>query len=494
MIYKVKIETNKIKLNEADVVIIPVFLETEESPIHSFEPVFNHFKDRGKFKGEHGEIFTTVQFGESGSQDLIFVGLGKEEELTGEKIRISLAKAFKKANALKTKKLFVQLIDSDKLCLGIIVKAIVEGIGLGAYKFDKYKTEKKEEESFEVSIGNVALDALEKVEAYIDEASTLVETTVIARDLVNEPANVLYPESLAQAVMNFGKKYGFEVEVFDEIQIDEMDMKAFMSVAQGSDNPPRLIVMRYFGDKDNNSEVLGLVGKGLTYDAGGYSLKTNSGMVTMKSDMAGAAAVIGAISAIAKRNLNVNVVGVVAACENLISGGAYKPGDIVGSMSGKTIEVMNTDAEGRLTLIDAVHYTIANESATKVVDIATLTGASLVALGETTTAVVTNDKEFYEKLEAASFKTGERVWMLPSFEEYKKLIKSHIADLKNVGGKYAGTITAGLFIGEFVQNKPWMHLDIAGTSWTDDERDYYSKGGTGAGVRTLYYFAKDKNK
>jgi leucyl aminopeptidase len=184
----------------------------------------------------------------------------------------------------------------------------------------------------------------------------------------------------------------------------------------------------------------------------------------------------------------------VAACENMVSGGAYKPGDIIGSMAGKTIEVLNTDAEGRLTLVDAVHYVLDKERVSKVIDVATLTGAALVALGVTTTAVVSNNDVFYRELEKASAKSGEKVWRLPDFEDYKKLIKSDIADLKNIGGRFAGTITAGLFIGEFVQNKPWLHLDIAGTAWTDSEKDYYSKGGTGVGVRTLYYLAKNSSK
>ena len=250
--------------------------------------------------------------------------------------------------------------------------------------------------------------------------------------------------------------------------------------------------MRHFGNEDNKEEILGLVGKGLTYDSGGYSIKPTNGMDTMKSDMGGAAAVIGAMSIIAKRNLKINVVAVVAACENLINGSAYKPGEIIGSMAGKTIEVLNTDAEGRLTLADAMHYVIENEKATEVIDVATLTGAALVALGETTTAVVTNNSEFYQELKEASEYTGEKVWQLPAFDDYRKLIKSDIADLKNIGGRFAGTITAGLFIEEFVQNKPWLHLDIAGTAWTSSKSEYGIKGGTGAPVSTLYELAKKK--
>ena len=307
---------------------------------------------------------------------------------------------------------------------------------------------------------------------------------------MNEPANIIYPETLAKEVESIGKESGFEVEVFGEEEIKSLGMEAFLTVGMGSDKKPKLIVMRYMGDKDSE-EITGLVGKGLTYDTGGYSLKPNDSMKDMKSDMGGAAAVIGTISALAKNKVKQNVIAVVAACENAISGGSYKPGDIIGSMAGKTIEVLNTDAEGRLTLADAVTYIVRKEKVTKVIDVATLTGAALVALGETTTAVVSNDDEFYDKLVKASEKTGEHFWRLPGYDEYKKMIKSDVADLKNVGGRLAGTITAGLFVGEFVEDKPWLHLDIAGTAWTATPvSEYVVKGATGAPVRTLYYLVK----
>ena len=251
------------------------------------------------------------------------------------------------------------------------------------------------------------------------------------------------------------------------------------------------IVLRYKGNPSKPEEILGLVGKGLTFDTGGYSIKPTSGMLTMKSDMGGAAAVIGAIASIAERKLEINVTAVVAACENVISDRSYKPGDIIGSMAGKTIEILNTDAEGRLTLADAAYYVVEKEKATKLVDIATLTGAVLHALGENVAGVVTNNQSFYSKLEKASEASGERIWQLPAYNDFKELYKSDVADLANTGGRLAGTITAGLFIGEFVQGKPWLHIDIAGTSWKDSAKDYFSKGGTGAGVNILYQLAKD---
>ena len=366
---------------------------------------------------------------------------------------------------------------------------------LANYTFNKYKTDTKEEKELNVSISRCGVkEATKEIEDAINEGVEVAKGIIIARNLVNEPSNVIYPETLAEAAVNAGKESGFEVEVHGVEKIKALKMEAFYNVAKGSVKEPKLIVMRYFGDKDNKENVLGLVGKGLTYDSGGYSIKPTTGMVDMKSDMGGAASVIGALSVIAKRELKLNVIAVIAACENLISGDAYKPGEVIGSMAGKTIEVVNTDAEGRLTLVDAVHYIITEEKVNEVIDLATLTGAALVALGETTTAVVTNNEGFFNELKSASEYTGDKMWQLPTFDDYKELIKSDIADLKNSGGRFAGTITAGLFIEAFVQDKPWLHLDIAGTAWTSKNSNLGVKGGTGAPVHTLYELAKRRSK
>lgn len=484
----------KFGCKEGDVAIISLFEEKLQTPNTEVNSMVEYLKSKGTFKGAHGEVVNFVRSIDGKSQDIIVVGLGKEEEIETEKVRKALGKAVKKAIELKNKKIFARIIDTEKIPKEDVIRAMVEGLGLGAYKFDKYKTEKKEHIEYEFSIACPTCDDTADIsyDKAIEEAAALVEGTILARNLVNEPANVLYPETLADEVVKVGKESGFEVEVFDKDEIEKLKMDAFLAVGKGSKNKPRLIVMRYFGDTENSDKRLGLVGKGLTFDTGGYSLKPNDSMVTMKSDMGGAAAVIGAMSAIAKKKLKLNVIAVVAACENAISGKSYKPGDIIGSMAGKTIEIINTDAEGRLTLADAVHYIIKKEQVDEVIDLATLTGAALVALGTSTTAVVTNNDRFYKELQTAAEAAGERVWQLPSFEEYKKLIKSDIADLKNTGGRHAGTITAGLFIGEFVQDKPWLHLDIAGTAWADSAGDYEHKGGTGAGVRTLYHLVKNR--
>jgi leucyl aminopeptidase len=296
---------------------------------------------------------------------------------------------------------------------------------------------------------------------------------------------VLTPEALAEAAKKAALQYGFSIEVISLDKLKRIKMDAFLAVARGSKHEPKLIIMRYLGAPENKHDITGLVGKGLTYDSGGYCIKTPQGMVNMKNDMGGSAAVIGTMAAIATLKLKINVIGIVAACENMISGDAYRAGDIIRSMSGKTIEVINTDAEGRLTLADAIHYALEREKVERVIDIATLTGAAVGALGNQISAVLTNDQAWLDKLQQASDFSGELIWQMPAHDEYKEMIKSEIADLKNVGGPMAGCITAGLFLREFVMDKPWIHIDIAGTALREKEGGVNAYGATGVGVRLL---------
>lgn len=452
-------------------------------------------KTKKLFEGKLGQTYTFTREVNETIQNVVLVGLGKEEDLNLDAVRKATAKGIRKAKELKATTVFIKLPKVDTLEVEEIIKNTAIAAHLAGYTFNKYKTDAEKENDLTVSIGRCGIkEATPEIAAAVAEANEVAKGIVLARNLVNEPANVMYPETLAEEAVKAGKESGFEVEVHGVEKIKELKMEAFYSVAKGSSKEPKLIVMRYFGNPEQKGEILGLVGKGLTFDTGGYSLKPSAGMGDMKSDMGGAASVIGAMTAIAKLELKINVVAVVAACENAISGDAYKPGDIIGSMAGKTIEVDNTDAEGRLTLVDAVNYIIEKENAKEVIDLATLTGAALVALGETTTAVVTNNEGFYNELKTASLYTGEKMWELPGFDEYKELIKSDVADLKNSGGRYAGTITAGLFIKAFVQDKPWLHLDIAGTAWTGKSTDFSIKGGTGAPVYTLYELVKRRSK
>lgn len=450
---------------------------------------------KGLFKGKSGESYSFTRTVNDTIQTVLLVGLGKEEYINLDKVREATGKAIKKLKELGITNIFLRVPHTEAIKLEELIKAMATSAELANYTFNKYKTDAKEEKELNVSISRCGVkEATKEIEDAINEGVEVAKGIIIARNLVNEPSNFIYPETLAEAAVNAGRESGFDVEVHGVEKIKALKMEAFYNVAKGSVKEPKLIVMRYFGDKDNKENVLGLVGKGLTYDSGGYSIKPTTGMVDMKSDMGGAASVIGALSVIAKRGLKLNVIAVIAACENLISGDAYKPGEVIGSMAGKTIEVVNTDAEGRLTLVDAVHYIITEEKVNEVIDLATLTGAALVALGETTTAVVTNNEGFFNELKSASEYTGDKMWQLPTFDDYKELIKSDIADLKNSGGRFAGTITAGLFIEAFVQDKPWLHLDIAGTAWTSKNSNLGVKGGTGAPVHTLYELAKRRSK
>ncbi|WP_072280224.1 leucyl aminopeptidase [Alkalithermobacter thermoalcaliphilus] len=488
MIIKVN---EKIKDN-CDTVIL-AYLDTLEGLFEGVdEDVLNsidYLIKSKQFKGEYKEIKVITLYLDNNLKNIILLGLGDKETLTGQRVRGAVARAVKECEKLCSKNIQFILDNMSDDFVKKYINYICEGIILSVYKFEKYKTSKRE-----TNIDSICINCKvnkEEINHLVNEANILASATNLCRDLVNEPANKLTPIDLANKVVEIGKESNFLVEIYDEKQIENLGMKAYLEVAKGASNPPRLIVMKYMKDIENKDNILGLVGKGLTYDSGGLSLKMTDSMVEMKSDMAGAGAVIGTISAIAKMNLKVNVIGVIAACENMISSNAYKPGDIIESMAGKTIEVLNTDAEGRLTLVDAVNYVIEKENVSKVLDIATLTGAALVALGTITTAVVSNNDNFYLQLEKASKISGEKIWRLPNYPEYKELIKSDIADLKNTGGKYAGTITAAVFIEEFVKDRPWIHMDIAGTSWSEKEFDYIPKGATGEGVMTLYHLIKN---
>lgn len=449
--------------------------------------VMGAHKGQNVFNGKDGEVFyyTTEDF-----KYHILVGLGEYEALDRNGFVTAIAKGAKQAEKLQLNAYGITFTKVKGLCTGGVTRCIVEGLKEANYRFDKYKTEKNTY-SPEVTILGAPEGKSEKMLEKIEEMTHVIDGVLVARDLVNEPANVLYPETLAERVLALGEESGFEVEVLEKDAIEALGMEAFLAVGKGSIHQPRLIVMRYMGNP-SSVERVGLVGKGITFDTGGYSLKPTASMESMKSDMGGAAAVIGTMQALAKNKVAQNVVAVVAACENAISGESYKPGDIIGSMAGKTIEVLNTDAEGRLTLIDAITYIIEKEKVDRVIDVATLTGAVLVALGTEITGVITNDDAYYETLMCAAKRTGEKFWRLPNDKCFKKLIKGDFADLKNIGGRHAGTITAGMFIEAFVKEKPWMHLDIAGTAWTDSGNELSPKGGTGAPVATLYeIIAKD---
>ncbi len=363
----------------------------------------------------------------------------------------------------------------------------VHGLVLGTYNF-KIKQEKK------VSTINLLLEgATEEAEAKLAEALSLAEAVVMARDLINLPSNYLHPMDFAKSVSETLTPLGVECEIIEADRLKEMGMNGLYLIGDSSDFKPALLVMRYL-PLGKDADRLGLVGKGVTYDSGGYSLKSSPGMMGMKSDMAGAASVAATVYALAKNSTATNVVAVAPLCENRVSGSAMVPGDVYTSYSGKTVEVLNTDAEGRLVLADAVSYIQKDEGVSRIVDIATLTGAVGSALGNGVTGVVTNDKDWWSKVEEASAVSGERLHLLPDYPEYHKMLDSNIADVKNIGDTFAGAITGGLFIGRFTEETPWVHLDIAATSWmTSPLFRFQAKGGTGCGIMTLYALCKNES-
>ena len=469
-----------------EVKVIHVFKDAEK--VEGAKELYDYLKEKELFKGNAGEIYPHISY--TGDK-IILVGLGEENKVNFQTLRIAYAHVGKELMRSKIKSTDIVVPKFENLDYDKTIGAIVEGLLQSEYSYEKYLSEKKTKPCVE----NVYLDVLDGQEdlakEVIEEMKNLIDGIFLTRDLVNEPAMYMTPETLADIAKAELEELNVDVEIYNKKEIEELGMWAFLAVAEGSVNEPKLIIMDYKGDPDSD-EKLALVGKGLMYDSGGYSLKSSSGMMYMQGDMAGAASVIGAIKALAKTKVKKNVVGVVAACENLVSGGAYKPGDIVESMSGKTIEVLNTDAEGRVTLADALWYAATEVKADKIVDIATLTGACVVALGNINTGAITNNEELMSNVKKASELAGEPVWELPHNEEYREAIKGKFADLTNTAkNRGAGTITAGLFLEEFVNDIPWVHLDIAGTSSLKSERDYLPKGATGVPVKTLYYLAKE---
>ena len=363
-----------------------------------------------------------------------------------------------------------------------IARQFASTLPLCDYAFDKYMIKKADYTEKEIHVF-----ANEDIEAALQEGANIAKGICIARDLVNEPAEVLTPAELANRTIAFGQEYGFEVEVFDKEACEEFGMNAFLAVGRASVNEPKLIVLRYNGGE---GVAKGVIGKGLCYDSGGLFLKQGAGMAAMKGDMAGSAAVIGAMCSIAMNKLPKNVVTVVAACENLVDGAGYRNGDIVHTMAGKSVFVASTDAEGRLTLADAITYMIRKENVDSIIELSTLTGSCANFFSDVCCGVLTTDDDMFNQIAAHSDIAGEKYARLPHYEEYREFIKSDIADLYNSSTNGAGGICAGLFLDEFKEDKPFMHVDVAGVTFAKNKKNGYPKGGTGFGVKTVYHYIK----
>jgi leucyl aminopeptidase len=371
------------------------------------------------------------------------------------------------------------------------VQAAAEGLGLGAYHFDRYRTTSADgtKDLRKVTVLGPARWDPKGMKAAVRRADVLVDATCWARDLVNTPAGDLPPAKLAEAARAMAKEAGLRCTIWTEAQLKQRGFGGILGVGQGSVNPPRLIELSYAGG--GKATPLALTGKGISFDSGGLSIKPADGMETMKDDMGGAASILAAMKAIARLKPKVNVIAAIPSSENMPSGSAQKPGDVIRHYGGKTSEVLNTDAEGRLILADALAY-LAEQKPSLIVDTATLTGACVVALGDQITGAMGNDDGLARELIAEGSKTGEAVWQLPLFDDYRALIDSSVADIKNIGKRYGGAITAGWFLAEFVGETPWVHLDIAGPAFAENAHDLGPKGATGTPVRTLVRFVLDR--
>jgi len=444
------------------------------------------------FRGKEGESLVLFPRALKG-RPLIVAGLGLTQSLSLERLRRSAALIARQASAFKQQSLSIQLpakglLDrliphSEEPSLGLAAGAVAEGAVLSVYAYDRYRSAPSPKKLSSITLlAENAADARAAGTA-VALARVVIEGTWLARDLSNAPGNELFPESLAAAARQCGKRSGFSVKVFDRRRIERLKMGGLLGVAEGSARPPRFVILEY-GRRRPGRKTVVLVGKGVTFDSGGISIKPSANMAEMKMDMAGAAAVLGTVQAVARLRLPVHLMGLIPATENLPGGRALKPGDILRHLNGRTSEIDNTDAEGRLILADALAYA-GRYTPDAVIDLATLTGAVVVALGHLATGMFGNNPELMRRLKESGERTYERVWELPMFEEYASLIKSDIADAKNTGGRWAGAITAAMFLKNFVGDVPWVHLDIAGTAIMEEQLEYIPKGGSGVGVRLL---------
>jgi leucyl aminopeptidase len=418
---------------------------------------------------------------------LLLLGGGKAKSFSAFELRRLAGAAVRtlKARGLRS---FALVAPETGLKADEAVKSIVEGAIVGNFDSNTYQTDRKDQKIDALTV--VARGDQAKQQEAMDEARILGESQNFTRDLVNEPSNHMTPTILAERARKMADEVGLKCEIYGAEKIKELKMGAFWSVAQGSDEPPALIVLRYEPAGAPEKPVLGLVGKGVTFDTGGISIKPADGMEKMKYDMAGGATMIGAMRAIALLKPKAKITAIICATENMPSGKAQKPGDVQIAMSGKSIEIINTDAEGRLVLADGLHYA-RQLGCTHLIDAATLTGAVVVALGYTNAGVFANDDAMYERFSQALSKAGEKMWRMPLDDEYKEQIRSNIADIMNTGGRYGGAITAAMFLKEFAEDTPWLHLDIAGTAWMEDQKPWIAKGPSGIAVRSLVEFAKD---
>ena len=463
-------------------------LATAERVDKATDGALTRAMNASRFKGESGQSLTVMAPSGVGASRVVLIGLGEAERVDDLAAQTFGGRAWKAVAGTgdKTAMVAIDPIKGSKLKTWEISANAAYGALLGSYRFDKYRTREKADAKPSVTTLTVASrDPSDAKKAYGPMAK-VADGVFMTRDLVSEPANVIYPITLAQQARTLSK-LGIKVSVLDEKQMAKLNMGALLGVAQGSANKPRLVVMQWNGaPRAKNKQPIAFVGKGVTFDTGGISIKPAGGMEDMKWDMGGSGVVIGLMKALAGRKAKVNAVGVVGLVENMPSSTAQRPGDVVNTMSGQTVEVINTDAEGRLVLADAMWYCQDRYKPHTLIDLATLTGAIIVSLGNENAGMFANDDDIWDKLTAAGKSVGEPVWRMPLGDAYDKLINSDIADMKNIGGRWGGSITAAQFLQRFIKDDvKWAHLDIAGVTWSNKDTPTVPKGGTAFGVRLL---------
>jgi leucyl aminopeptidase len=498
---KIDLELQKLEDIKADTLIVPIF--KEDTLGETFLQKINEFSggalafllETSELKTKKKEINYLYSAKSAPTPRLILVGAGETSKVTPQLFGELAATAVRFMIGKKLSSGVMVVRGQNSLSLDLIARHITEFSLLAPYEQNKYQ--KKEEEETKVENLGVYFEGNPIEKTSFDQAvfrgKSVAEAANFARDLTLEPGNKLTPTEFARRAIEMGTALGLEAQAFDEEELKRLGMGALLAVSQGSDEPARLIVLRYKGSKSEESKPIALVGKGITFDSGGISIKPREGMWEMKNDMAGGATVIATLCAIANLKPEVDVIGIVAASENLPSGKAYKPGDVIKAYSGKTIEIIDTDAEGRVVLADALHYAV-EQKPSCIIDLATLTGACIIALGNHRAAMIGSDENLMKEVRQASLEAGEKLWQLPLNKDYQDMIKSTIADIKNLGGRYAGAITAAAFLRAFVGDIPWTHLDIAGTAWLEENLPEMAKGPTGYGVRTLVEFILTRAK
>jgi leucyl aminopeptidase len=485
------------KFYEANVHSIAIAVFKDEKPTNGHLKELDNLTDGlvnsifkiEKFSGEEGEtaFLRIIPKGKLKASRLLLVGVGEKKEYKTPNVAFLAGTA---ARFLRDRNIssFVLVPRLEDAPVEEVAANAVQGVITGLFELDKYKTTNKNKKA-NIETLAVAIEGANKkeMEEGFERGKIIGESINFTRDLANEPPNILTPTEMAKRAEAMAKEVGLEYEILDEADMRKLGMGSLLSVAAGSEEPPKLIVLKYKPKKSTSrkNEMLAFVGKGITFDTGGISLKPSEGMEAMKYDMTGGGTVLGIMRAIALLKPSVPVLGVVAATENMPSGRATRPSDVVRAMNGKTIEILNTDAEGRLILADAIAYA-EKQGATHIVDIATLTGAVIIALGNVNTGIMGNDQDFINQIIECGKETGEKYWQLPIGKEYSKMIKSDIADVKNIGpARKAGTIIGAVFIQEFVDKAKWAHLDIAGTAWADDPSPHQAKGPTGVCIKSL---------